>query len=102
MSSPGGGDSWIVAAILAVAGFVVTLIGGVITRDRATLRQIGEGDEKLHERINRLRDDMVHKEDMNRHLERIDRTLNEMRDEQREQRRDISVRLDRLLAQLVE
>lgn len=98
MSAAGGSESWIIATVIAIAGFVTTLIGGVVARDRAMSRQIREGDEKLHDRVNRIRDDMVHKDDLNRHLERMDRTLNEMRDEQREQRREMNMRLDQLLA----
>lgn len=50
-------SNWILATIIAGAGFVVTLIGGVIARDRAMTRLISDGDDELHSRLNRARDE---------------------------------------------
>lgn len=53
----GSDTNWIIATVIAGAGFVVTLIGGVIARDRAMTRIISDGDDELHSRINRARDE---------------------------------------------
>lgn len=54
MSTPDGGDLWVVGAIISVVG----LIGGVLARDRAQARQIREADDKLHDRISRVREEL--------------------------------------------
>lgn len=95
-----GGDIWLIGMILTAGAFVISLVGGVIARDRQMSRQIREGDEKLHERINRVRDDMVHKSDQDRHLTRIDANIHDMREEQRELRRETTSRLDVLIKQI--
>lgn len=95
-----GGDVWLIGMILTAGAFILTLVGGVIARDRQMSRQIREGDEKLHDRINRVREDMVHKTDQEVHLKRIDASINDMREEQRELRRETTTRLDLLIAKI--
>lgn len=94
----GSGEVMIeLTTLLSLGGFIVVLVGGLIARDRYVSRQIREGDDALHERINRVRDDMVHKDAMDTHLLRLDRTLQEMREEQREYRREAIALLGQLL-----
>lgn len=95
-----GGDIWLIGMILTGGAFILTLVGGVVARDRQMSRQIREGDEKLHERINRVREDMVHKSDQDMHLKRLDANINDMREEQRELRRETTSRLDQLIKQM--
>ncbi len=77
---------------LGAVGLVVTLIGGIVGRDRWMLKQIRDGDEavkqsvkegdaELHSRINRTRDDYVRRDDLMTHIERIEGNLREMRAE---------------------
>jgi SMC interacting uncharacterized protein involved in chromosome segregation len=49
----GSDSNWILGTIIAGSGLVVSLLTGAIARDRTLTRLIGDGDEKLHERINR-------------------------------------------------
>lgn len=71
---------------------IIGLISGITAWDRQMSRQfregddrvsamLREGDEKMHNCINRIRDQMVDKDDQDRHLARIDETLREMREE---------------------
>lgn len=84
------GVDWIIGIAIAV----VSLVGGIIVRDRQVMRNIVEGDEKLHQRINRVQDTYVRRDDLNGHIQSIENTVNSMREEQRETNR----RIDALLA----
>lgn len=101
------------SVLIGFAGLIVVIVGGVIARDRAitnmihtnheeTAKAIKEGDDGLHERINRTRDDMsnhyVKRTDLDGHLQRIEKGVAEMRTEMREERRDTNQRLDAVLA----
>ncbi|MBO6507415.1 MAG: hypothetical protein JJ979_02830 [Roseibium sp.] len=85
---------WIVGIILGV----VTLIGGYITRDRQIQKQMRDGDDKLHERVNKVREDFVRREDLDGHIHRLDSNVQTMRDEMREHRRETTQRLDTLIS----
>lgn len=55
----------------------------------ADVRQsVKDGDDQLHERINRLRQDVsdnyVRRADLDSHMKRLDETLKELRDDQKE------------------
>lgn len=87
------------SAIFWVMGFAVaaiSMIGGVIVRDRQVTKMINEGDEKLHQRINLIQHDYVRRDDLNGHIQTIENTVNQMREEQRETNR----RIDNLLTVL--
>jgi SMC interacting uncharacterized protein involved in chromosome segregation len=72
------------------------------TNHEETAKSIKEGDDGLHERINRTRDDLsnhyVKRTDLDGHLQRIEKGVSEMRTEMREERRDTNNRLDAVLA----
>jgi len=57
MGTPDGGDVWVIATMIGVVGLFGGLVSGIIARDRAVSRQIREADDKLHERVNRLREE---------------------------------------------
>lgn len=101
------------SVLIGLAGLVLAIVGGVIARDRAIVRMIHtnhdetakaikEGDDRLHERINETRDDMsnsyVKRTDLDGHLQRIEKSVTEMRQEMRAERRDTNKRLDAVLA----
>lgn len=102
-----------ISVLIGLCGIAVVVIGGVIARDRQITNMIhknheelnaaiGDGDEKLHERINRTRDDMsnlyVKRTDLDGHLQRIEKSVTDMRQEMREERRDTNSRLDAVLS----
>ncbi|AJD83157.1 hypothetical protein [Paracoccus phage vB_PmaS-R3] len=99
--------------IFGFAGVIITVVGGVIARDRQltnmihrnheeTAQERSLGDEKLHDRINRVRDEMssgyVRRVDLDGHLQRLERQLGEMRQDMKEERRETNQRLDAVLA----
>lgn len=83
------------------AGFgLVTMVGGFIMRDRQVAKQIKDGDDRLHDRINRVRDDYVRRDDLHNHITRLDDNIKEMRKEMKEETSKTNDRLDRLLAEI--
>lgn len=100
------------SVIIGLAALIATIVGGVIARDRAIVRMIHnnhedatkaikDGDDVLHERVNRTRDDLsnhyVKRADLDGHLQRIEKSVTDMRQEIREERRDTNQRLDAVL-----
>ena len=83
---------WLIGAIVGI----VAMIGGFIVRDRQVMHNITNGDEKLHERINRMQIDFVRRDDLNGHIDRIEQQVGGMREEQRETNR----RIDALITAL--
>ena len=86
--------SWIIGSAMAL----VVMIGGIIARDRQLTRMVQDGDEKLHDRINRVREDMVRRTDLDDHLQRVDKSLQTLDANIREQGRETTRRLDQLIA----
>jgi len=95
--------SGLVAAIVAI----VALIGGIMTRDRFILNTIKLGDEalrkeldtkaaNLHERVNRTRDEFVRREDLDKHLTRLELSMSNVYSEVKETNK----RMDQVLLEL--
>lgn len=76
-------------ALFGTLGTLALVIGGIIVRDRQVHKAIKEGDDQLHERVNRVRDEYVKRVDNDASMGRIDQTLQEIRSEQRELYRTI-------------
>ena len=100
------------AVVIGFGGLLVAIIGGVIARDRQLTNMIHKqaeeqtkasqaGDEVLHERINRTREDIsngyVRRSDLDGHLSRIEQRISEMRQDMKEERRETNARLDAIL-----
>ncbi|WP_414832175.1 hypothetical protein [Afifella sp. YEN Y35] len=96
---------WLVGALVSV----VSLIGGAIVRDRyqsdkvstserRLSDQMKDGDDRLHERINRVRDELsenyVRRPDLEGHLARLDSQLQELRSDGKAQSREMASRMD--------
>ncbi len=96
----GGDNAWVLGFILSGAGLIAALIGGVVARDRQMSRQIRDGDDKLHERINRVREDYVRRTDLDGHIQRLENNVDHLRAEVREHRAETTKRLDTLVALL--
>lgn len=80
---------WLVV-LLAVGGFLTPVILASMARDRTLVSMIATGREvsekaiqmasdHIHDRINRIRDDYVRRDDLQGHLVRIDKQFDEMR-----------------------
>ncbi len=74
---------WLVGIGMAFAA----VVGGIIIRDRQVMGAIKAGDDQLHERVNRTRDEYVRRDDLDQHIRRIEKSVEEMRVEMREHRR---------------
>lgn len=78
--------------VLAIGGIAITAFRAVTSRiDKAVdaMRDaVKDGDDQLHERLNRLRQDVsdnyVRRVDLDSHMKRVDETLKEMRDDQKQ------------------
>lgn len=90
---------WLIMAMIAAAGVVsgVVAAGWRVLSDRQY-----NGDNTLHDRINRVRDDLgkdfVRKSDLDGHLQRIDKSVTDLRDEAREASRETNRRLDTIIS----
>lgn len=65
--------------LIGAAFTLVALIGGFLTRDRQIARLVKEGDDQLHERINRVKDEYVKRSDLDAHIIRLETSVKEMR-----------------------
>lgn len=103
------------AIVIGFGGLLVTVVGAVIARDRQLTNMIHRkaeetaaastaGDDVLHQRINRTRDEMhehfVKRADLDGHLSRIEQRVSELRQDMKEERRETNQRLDAVLAAL--
>lgn len=87
---------WIVgvaaSAVIAVAGIAIGAFRAMSARLDIAMNHIDKmvraGDDALHERVNQLRQDVsdnyVRRIDLDGHLKRLDDTLKEVRDDQKE------------------
>jgi len=99
---------WLIGAAFAFVG----LIGGVVARDRYVMRLVNGEDEttrkmvreeadKLHERLNRTRDEYVRRVDLDGHIIRLEGSVRELANEMRSNTQSTNHRLDAVLAHLV-
>lgn len=86
------GIEWVVTTAIAL----VALIGGIVVRDRQVHKAISEGDAKLYDRIAEVERSYVRRDDLNGHIEAIQNSVREMREEQR----NTTKRIDELLTTL--
>lgn len=98
---------WLFGALVAV----VAAVGGFIARDRALVNQIRDGDDNsrkvakegadaLHERVNKVRDEFVRRDDLDGHIKRFERSVSEMRGEMRHGHTETNKRLDTVMETL--
>jgi len=70
--------------IIAIAGAVFTfviMIGGIIVRDRFVMKNIREGDDKLHERINGAHERFVRRDELSQQLNHFSEEIKGVRTE---------------------
>lgn len=80
---------------------LIIFFGGALIATFRSLTPAREaGDNTLHDRINRVRDEYVMRVDHDGQLTRTDDAIKELRDEMREGKRETNRRLDAVLAAL--
>lgn len=98
----------VITMLLLIGGF----IGGLIARDRALRdkfdtkidsveKTVNDKTEALHERINRARDDFVRRDDLDKHLTRIERTVESGINSMSTEIKGTNARIDNLMAAIV-
>jgi hypothetical protein len=109
---------WVVGIVIGL----LTLVGGIIARDRslnstiasgdaastaavvaastALTAAIKAGDDALHERLNRVREDYVRRVDLDGHLTRLDETMKDVRSDMQAHNSDMTGRIDKLIMAL--
>ena len=89
---------WLVGISITVLGMFVTamwnMAGRIKAVDDRTTVAIKEGDAELHGRINRVREDYVRRVDLDGHIQRLDKNVEDLRREMRENAKDAGHRLD--------
>ena len=74
--------------------------GSLLTAFRSLSASIKTGDDRLHERVNRVRDEYVRRVDLDDLVAQLRDSVRELRDETREASRGTNTRLDQVLAVL--
>jgi len=76
-----------IGVVLAVAGIAITTMRAVSGRLDDLVVKIKDGDDQLHERLNRFRQDVsdgyVRRVDLDSHMLRLDSAIKEIRDDQK-------------------
>lgn len=76
---------WLIGAVMTL----ITVIGGIVVRDREVMRKIDDGDARLSERITKVQTEYARKEDLTDHILRVEQSVESMRNELRETNRRI-------------
>ena len=72
---------------MASIGLLLAIAGGMVVRDRFVTKSIRDGDDQLHKRINEVKDVYVRRDDLNQHITRLERAVEDVKGELREMRR---------------
>jgi len=102
-------DTW--QLLLGVGGFLTPIVLAAMARDRAhtqaitgakedMAREIKSGIDPLHERVNRVRDEYVRRDDLDGHLVRLDKRFDEMNAHILRSHSYVEKRLDEITAML--
>ncbi|MDM8343799.1 hypothetical protein P8H26_00115 [Pseudochrobactrum sp. sp1633] len=84
------------------ASMAVSFIIALIASFRSLAASIKAGDDALHERINRTRDDYVRRVDLDGHVNQLREGMKELKEETRDSARETNKRLDQVLAVLAQ
>lgn len=84
------------------ASMIVSFVIALVAAFRSLSEKINQGDNQLHERINRTRDEYVRRVDLDDHVKQLRDSVRELRDETREASRGTNTRLDQVLAVLAQ
>ncbi|MBC8718714.1 hypothetical protein [Ochrobactrum sp. Marseille-Q0166] len=75
-------------------GIAVTFGLALIAAFRSLSASMKAGDDALHERINRIRDDYLRRVDLDGHVSQLRDGMKELRDETRDSAKETNKRLD--------
>lgn len=89
-----------VTVMLGAIGLLIAAFRVLSGRIDTTKDEAKKGDDALHERINRVRDEYVKRIDLDGHMARMETNVKELREETREGTREINRRLDQVLTTL--
>ena len=95
--------------VIGVAFTLITIIGGIIARDRyilglisksheSTAREAQRAADKLDDRLNRVKDEYVRRVDLDGHIGRLDNSVQNLTGEMRSSSAQTNQRLDAILA----
>ena len=90
-------DMQTVQWLIGVAVAFTALVGGVVTRDRQVAKQIRDVENRMHDRINKVKDDYVKRSDMEAGMARVSDDVSKLRDEIRDDRQETNRRLDTII-----
>ena len=77
---------WFIGIAVSVA---LTLVGAIITAFRNLAGRISAGDRELHQRIDEVKEKYVRRDDLDGHIGRLDQNVREIREEMRENHRQV-------------
>ena len=97
-----GDLKWLLGMAAGMLGIWVSSFAGAVWQILRRIARVEENskasDDALHERINKVREDTVHKSDLHDLGTRLDASIKEMRDQQQSSTNATNLRLDTLLA----
>lgn len=67
----------------------ITLVTSLIAAFRSLANRVSSGDRDLHNRIEEVKDMYVRRDDLNAHIKRIEANLRDIRDENRENHKQL-------------
>lgn len=77
---------WVIGVAVSLT---VTLVTALIAAFRNLANRISTGNRDLHKRVDDVKDKYVRRDDLDGHITRIERNLQEIRDENRENHRQL-------------
>lgn len=90
-------------AVTLSLGWGSILVGAfwrVVAMVRRVEDEMDRNHSELHARVDRVREDTVHKSDVDGHIARLSADMRDMRQEQQKATHDLNQRLDALLTEL--
>lgn len=69
--------------MVGFGGLLVPVVLAAMARDRSLLTMIKQANDTVHDRINRVRDEYVRRDDLDGHLGRWDKQFDDLRAEMR-------------------
>lgn len=67
-------------------------------RTRGISESMKTADDALHERVNRVRDEYVRRTDLDGHIQRLEKNVDDVRNDIKQSRNEMNERLDKIIA----